>query len=169
MHSIQKKIITLGFVLLLAIPLFFSVMIILEQKVVQLKRHTEFKTKKIETVSVLKQNMVWAKIGKEVIIDGKYFDVKSFNTNGDKVLLTGYYDHKEDKLVNQIKKIFQQKNEKESPINLTAVKYLFFPVFNNQSVITIPDFFNLSENRFYSSAEKIPVAPVPGITHPPQL
>lgn len=169
MYSIRKKIIALGLVLLFAIPLMFSVIILLQQKAVQIKSYAKFKTEKVETISVLKHNLVWVKKGKEVIIDGKYFDVKSFNIAGDKVLLTGYYDHKEDKLVNQIKKIFQQKNEKENPINFSTVKSPFFPVYSNHSVITIPDICNSIQNKCYPSSEKTPEAPVFSITHPPQL
>lgn len=169
MYAGQKKISALGLVLLLAIPLLFSVITLVQQKILQINNRLRFDTEKTETISVSKQNINWVKKGKEVLIDGKYFDVKSFRTEGDIIALTGYYDHKEDKLVNHIKKIFQQNKDSNFPIDLMASKFLFFPIYSNNTEINYLLSWHAISNQFYSFAEKLPPAPNMPITQPPKL
>jgi hypothetical protein len=169
MYTCQKKIPALGLVLLLAIPLLFSVITIVRQKVLQINSRLRFDTEKTETISISKQNINWVKKGKEVLIDGKYFDVKSFKTEGDIIALTGYYDHKEDKLVNHIKKIFQQNKDSNFPVDQTASKFLFFPIYSNHTEIYYLLCWHAISNQFFSFAEKLPPAPNLPITQPPEL
>ncbi len=169
MHTGKKKITALGLVLLLAIPLLFSVIIIVKQKVLQINSRLSFGTEKLETISVSKKNINWVKKGKEILINKMLFDVKSYKAEGENILLTGYYDHKEVKLVNHLNKIFQQKKDSNSPINQIAVKFLFFPIFNNHTEIICQMTWHVISDSHYSFADMLPSAPGLPITQPPQL
>lgn len=168
MYTAQKKISALGFVLLLAIPLVFSVIVVIQQKVLQINSHAKFGTAAIETITVSKNNIKWVKKGKEIVINGNYFDVKSFTISGNNVLLTGYYDHKEDKLVSRIKKLFDKKNKSESTADLIVIKYLFFPTYTPEADITIAINWVANSTNFSSYAEKLCSVSSPIFTPPPQ-
>lgn len=169
MFFCQKKITAFLLVLLLAIPLIFSVVLTVQQKVLQVSSRFKFDKEIIQTISVHKKDINWVKKGKEILIDGKYFDVKSFKTRGDDLLLTGYYDHKEDNLVGKIKRLFQQKDKSESPVNQTAVKFIFFPAFTNHAEISYETKWHFVAIQYYSFDETLPPAPCLDFTQPPKI
>jgi hypothetical protein len=135
----------------------------------QSTRNERFSTETLQTITIAKENLHWVKKGKEIIIDGKYFDVKSYTTDGDKIMLTGFYDNPEDKLVTHIKNLVEQKNGADSPINQAAVKYFFFPIFTNQSDIDFEQHWKLTASAFYSFAEDIPETNITSFSPPPEL
>ncbi|MBK8611457.1 MAG: hypothetical protein IPL84_16350 [Chitinophagaceae bacterium] len=122
-----------------------------------------------QTVSVPVNNIEWVKKGKEVIINGKYFDVSSYTTVGDQVLLTGYFDQKEDKIVSHIKKVFHQSGQSESPYTQSAVKYIFLLVYTTHTEAAFTVAQRLINTKFYSYCEKIPEAPYSSFSPPPEL
>jgi hypothetical protein len=87
MYPGQKKIAAFGLVLLLAIPLIFSVTLIVRQKLLQVNSRLKFDKEIIVTISVPEKNINCVKKGKEILIDWKYFDVKYFIQDVDHVLL----------------------------------------------------------------------------------
>lgn len=169
MGKLYKNIIAFGLTLLLSIPILFSVVNLIKQKVLQSARNERFGTETLQSITIAKENLHWLKKGKEVIIDGKYFDVKSYTTDGDKIMLTGFYDNPEDKLVTHIKNLVQQTNGADSPINQTAIKYFFFPIFTNQSNIDFEPQWKLTAIAFYSFAEDIPETNITSFSPPPEL
>ena len=169
MGKLYKKIIAFGLTLLLSIPMLFSLVDLVNQKILQSTRNERFGTETLQTITMAKENLLWVKNGKEVIIDGKYFDVKSYTTDGDKIMLTGFYDNPEDKLVTHIKNLVQQKNGTDSPINQTAVKYFFFPIFTNQSNMDFEQHWKLTGHTFYSFTENISETDIPSFSLPPEL
>lgn len=169
MYSGQKKITAFGLVLLLAMPLLFSAIFLVRLKVLQSTSHIRFVKEITQTISVPQKNVIWVKKGKEIQINGKYFDVKSMKTEGDHVLLTGHYDHKEDKLVNGIRKIFQQNKESDSPLNQTVVKFLFFPTYCNHAEISCGINCHFISTQYYSFDELLPAPPCLSFTQPPKI
>ena len=73
-----KKISVFGLVLLIALPLVFTVVILVKQKIIQFQRNVRFDKEILQTVVVPTENIYWVKPGKEILLDGKLFDVKSF-------------------------------------------------------------------------------------------
>lgn len=169
MGRYTKNIIALGFILMLAAPLSVSIISILQQNILHKKIVARFNTEIIQTITIAKADLYWAKKNKEVIIDGKYFDVKSFTTKGDKIVLTGFYDHHEDKLVKRMTKLMQQKNGSESPINQLAVKYFFFPVFMQQTDVDFNQHWKTTNVKFYSYSDNIPEIRLSTISPPPKV
>ena len=131
-----KNIIT-AFVLLqiLAIPLLFSVSVLVKQQIAQSLRNEKFSKEILQTITVSSATIYWVKPEKEVLFNGKLFDVKSYTKNGNSISLTGFFDDKEDKLVQQIVKLALQKNQSGSPFSQPAIKFLFFPAYAIQHEI----------------------------------
>lgn len=169
MNRIQKKLTALGLLLLVVLPFFISVSFFIKQKLIHHQRIQRFETEFLQTVTVSAKNLLWIKSGKEIILDGKLFDVKSLKTDGNVIVLTGFYDGKEDNLVKHIKKLTQQKNGSDNPVNELAVKFLFFPIYSWQSEITYEAAWKFTSNKFYSFTVKIPEALSSSFSPPPEL
>jgi hypothetical protein len=165
-----KKIIT-AFVLLLilAIPLLFSVLVLVKQQVAQYQRNEKFSKEILQTITVSSAAIYWVKPGKEILFNGKLFDVKSFVAKGSSISLTGFFDDKEDKLVQQIVKLALQKNQSGSPFSEPAIKFLFFPAYNiNQHEINCEEgCWKFVSQQYYQFDEMIPTAPCRLPIHPP--
>lgn len=139
--------------LLIALPLIFSVGIMVKQKVIQLQRKERFETENIETITIAAEKLHWIKQGKEALIAGKLFDVESFRSAGGKISLTGFFDSKEDEVVKQIKEFAEQKREKDNPLTRLAVKLLFTPVYTEPSPPSFQNSCNNIARNFHSYSE----------------
>ena len=168
---LTKKITTAFFLLLLlAIPVLFSVTILLKQKIIHYQREERMGREMLQTITVSSQNIFWIKSGKEVLFDGKLFDVKSFKTEGCNIVLTGFFDNKEDILVEQIVKLTGHKNQSGNPFNEHAINFLFFPVYISQQLINCEEGnWKFILKQYFSFAEMIPIAPYRSLLHPPCL
>jgi hypothetical protein len=164
---LKKTFTALLFLLVLAIPLVFSAVVLIKQQIIQYNRHEKFKTKKLETISVSSENIYWIKPGKEILFQGKLFDVKSYSIRNNVISLTGFFDLKEDKLVKQIVQLAQQKNKSESPYSKLAIKFIFSPAFLLQHKNKVEREWKFIANQFFSFDEMIPEAPTYKPTHPP--
>lgn len=164
-----KKITAWGLLLLVAIPIFFSVSILVKQKILHYQRDKKFDKEILHTVVVSAENIYWVKPGKEILLDGKLFDVKSFTTKANKIFLLGFFDHKEDKLVQQIVQLEKQKSKSDNPWSASAIKFLFFPVYITQHEISFEASWKLLFQQYYSFNEMIAVSPGYPFIHPPQL
>lgn len=169
MRSIKNKITAVGLVLLLTIPLLFTIINLLQQKAIQINSRLQLSIKKNETITLNKEKVYWLKKGKEVLIDGHFFDVKAFKIEGDMVLLTGYFDQKEDQLVNQIRHIFKQKKDADSPLNQSAAQFLFFPIFSHAVAISAETSWHFKTTQYPFFIEALPISPGMCFIHPPQL
>ncbi|MGB4842985.1 MAG: hypothetical protein WBP16_00825 [Ferruginibacter sp.] len=165
----KKKITALGFLLLLALPLFFSVGIFIKQKVLQHQRRQRFDTELLQTILVSPENLVWVKPGKEILHEGKLFDVKYFKTTGNKIMLTGFYDHKEDKLVKHIKDLIHKKNDSDNSTSRMAVKFLFYPKFKEVNIISVQNSWQLISKQFPVYEELISSLSYPVPAPPPKF
>lgn len=164
----SKKIITAFVILLiLAIPLFFSVSVLVKQQIAQSQRNEKFSKEILQTITVSSSEIYWVKPEKEILFKGKLFDVKSYVKKGSSISLTGFFDQKEDKLVQQIVKLALQKNKSGSPLSEPAIKFLFFPAYVSQHEIISDIFWKKCSQQYRQFDEMIPTAPCRLPIHPP--
>jgi len=65
----------------------------------------------LHTITLAKKDVHWLKDGKEILINGRMFDVKSFLPAGDgKIIFSGLFDDDETELVNKVKENQQNDN-----------------------------------------------------------
>jgi len=164
----SKKITASGFLLLLAIPIFFSVGALIKQRFIQHTREERLEKESLQTIKIQRHNICWVKKDKEILIEGKLFDVKSFKPAGNYFLVTGFFDHQEAKLVQQIKDLAQQKNESGSPFSKLSLKFLFSPVYTGHAEILCERNWFIISRHYCTFSERIPVAPGHLIIHPPR-
>jgi hypothetical protein len=168
MYRGKKMITAFALLLLLTIPLCLSVVFIVKQKVLQLNIQARFGKELIQTITVQKKNLTWVKKGKEIIVEGKYFDVMYYKTAGDQVVLTGFYDNKEDNLVKEIKKLIRQKKATNSSANQLAINFLFPFICFSQTESTYNSTWHFISSQYHSFDEPLPAAPVATLIHPPK-
>lgn len=157
MYRDLKKVTASGLLLLMAVPLFFTVAVIIKQKVIQFQRQERLEKELLQTITVSTEKIQWAKPGKEAIIDGKLFDVKSFDIDLEKISLTGFFDIREDEVVQDIKDLVQQKNESGNPFrNVSFVKFFFAPVYSQINPHSFLSPWHIIDTRIYIYTEIIP-------------
>lgn len=124
MNRLHKQIIALLFLLIAAVPLFFSMKFIVQEGLLHQAVEKKMKSVELQTITIAKKDIVWIKAGKEILLDDKFFDVKQFHIKDEMVTLTGYFDTEEDELVSSYKKQ-TEKNNRNNPFNNSVVKFLF--------------------------------------------
>lgn len=154
MRSFKKQTTALGFLILTALPLFYAAGIFIKQTILQQQRRMRFKTETLVTIQLPASEIVWVKQGKEILHNGQMFDVKSLKTSGSIVELTGFYDHKEDKLIKKIKGLAEQDKD-GSLIHQLLVKFMFYPKNNDADIISIQSNWVTTTNRFAVYSELI--------------
>lgn len=124
MNRLHKQIIALLFILIAAVPLFFSMKFIVQEGLLHQAVEKKMKLVKLQTITIAKKDIVWVKAGKEILLENKFFDVKHYHTIDGMVALTGYFDTEEDELISSYKKQ-TEKNNRNNPFNNSVVKFLF--------------------------------------------
>lgn len=168
MQPAKRQIIALGLLLMVALPLFLSVGIFIKQKIVQHQRRQRFETEMLQTIRVSADKLYWVKPGKEILINDELFDVKSFTISGTDVLLTGFYDHKEDELVKHMVDLIHKKDNSHRPVDQAAVQFVFYPTYNQYTVVSIQNTWRLIKRQFPVYKEATASLAYPAPTPPPK-
>ena len=133
MQQIKQKITAYSLLLLIALPLLFSVFFLVKQNTIRVAAQDQLNTSSLQTITIPLSELHWLNNEKELLIAGKLFDVKSYTITNNTITLTGLYDNKEDELVGQLTTLVDHKNGLGSAINNIIFKFLFFPVFTDHS------------------------------------
>lgn len=163
-----KNITALGLLLLLAIPLIFSITLVIKQKVLQYQRGERFETEELQTIKISPEKLYWIKAEKEILVDGKMFDVKSYHKDGDKIILTGFFDHKEEKIVSHIKALLHQKDKPIDPFGSAMVKFLMLPLYHETPAFSFHDSWQIIASQFLNYTELIHSISYDAVSPPPR-
>ena len=130
-----------------------------------MKRQLEIKM--LHTITLAKNDVYWLKDGKEIIINGRMFDVKSFQHAGDdKISFTGLYDDEETALVNKVKENQQTDNNAGGKL-LAQLFQLLQASFNNTTAeVFIP---SLHSNSFPGIEQRLASQYISIFFPPPQV
>ncbi len=111
--------------LLVAAPLCIFSYYIIKQKIVQVQMEEALEKTLLQTITIANAEVQWEEEGKEIIINGKMFDVKYFVINGDNIIVTGLYDDAETVLKTKVEKLLAHKNSTNTPLDNLVLKFLF--------------------------------------------
>jgi hypothetical protein len=163
-----KKIISFGMLLLVAAPLIIFSAYSVKQKIVQIEMEEALEQRMLQTITLNNAAVIWEEEGKEIIIDGSLFDVKSYCIIKDKIILTGLYDMQETALKQQVEKLQQQKNNSENSNDNVVLKFMFtVAILPNQ----IESFFftSTSCNNFLIFSESVVIQNSTILSPPPNV
>jgi len=168
MLTVKKQLAAFGLLLLVALPLFFSVGIFVKQQLLQQQRRQRFETEPLETVTLKATSVDWVKAGKEIQIDGKLFDIKSFEIKGSNIVFTGFFDSKEEKLLRHARAIEQQKNKSDNPLSQYVAKFIFLPNYKEHITFSIQNSWQFIVSSFPFYSESISNISYPAVAPPPK-
>ena len=126
-----KKIVAGAMLLLVSVPLFFTVVFLLKQHLVQHRMFEKIEQGYVSTYSFSTGDLQWIKKGKELLIKGKLFDVKTYTITADSITVNGLFDEEEELLKTNYLQIANNKNEPPTPSQLLLLKSFFSPAYNN--------------------------------------
>ena len=111
-------------------PVLYILVFHIHQFSVRLEMQKQLNDQALQTISLSANELQWTRNGKEIIVDGKLFDVKAidYRSNGD-ALLTGLYDHDETLLIELLQRDQEEEDDTTTGEQLTN---LF------QLVLTLP-------------------------------
>lgn len=129
MTVLPKKILTIVLLLIVAVPLFFSAAFIIKQKHVQYQMREKLEQASLQTITVPSTEIIWVKKDKEVIINGKLFDVKSISIAGNNTTIKGLFDDVEERLLAKLKDAINLKKETGNHV-AGQVSCIFLPLYS---------------------------------------
>ena len=132
--SVAQKI--TGFVVLFttALPLVVFMFFMGQQKCIRWQMEEKLEEEQLTSVSISKQDLKWYKEGKEIIINGHLFDVKSISKlDNDQLLITGLFDYQEQKLHKELDKLMSNSESSSNTNQLTVLKWLSYLYDDNIS------------------------------------
>lgn len=159
MNSCCKTISAIGMLILVSLPGF----LIVHYQVMQLRiqHHMEEKLEKehIQIVHIPVNEIQWHKKNKEIIIDGKLFDIKSITLLNGVAECKGLFDEKETSIKEMINQL-QQQQEKDNPLNISTAKFFSLVFFKEDCLayslpccLFLPSVYNSCNNypQIYSN------------------
>lgn len=151
------------------IPFFLSVLFIGRQQYVRHQMKEQLENENLISLTIPAGNLHWYKAGKELLIDGQFFDVKSIHeVEGEGYRVTGLYDHHEKQLHEMLGNSLRDKPGNETPPFLIVKLFLSFNAIL-QEEYPIPDFALQLKNNFSYYTCSFPPWFIPVFSPPPQL
>lgn len=74
----------------------------------------------LQTITLAIESVEWYEQGREIMVEGKLFDVKSYSREGAVVVFTGLYDDKESDIRKQVEFLQKQSRQDQDSNQLTA-------------------------------------------------
>jgi hypothetical protein len=152
---------------LVVAPFLFFVCFLVQQKVHQNHMLEKLEHASLHSISINKEDIVWVKKNKEVLIDGELFDVKSYSFVNDKIILTGLFDKEEDTLKKDYANKLQSSNKESIPIGEIVLKCMFACAISNHNNIDENFTFDIKQDQNYFSYSQKSIALHLSIHTPP--
>jgi hypothetical protein len=164
LKTATKKITALLFTLLGFAPLLFIVITHIKQQEIRHNMNQQLESKMLHTITLSKNDLHWLKDGKELLVNGRMFDVKSFKAVGaGEISFTGLYDDDETALVNKMKR--NQQNENNNGGKLLA--QLFQLLQSSWNNTTAEVFIPVLDKNHFPGIEQCLASPFIIILSPP--
>ncbi len=164
---LRRQITGFALLALIAAPLLFVAGFLIKQQLVQHEMKQQLEQSALQTIQLDAGKINWVKEGKEILVDGKLFDVKIFIIAANKITLTGLFDYNEDALKLQLEKLAQKQNA--NPVNQTAIGFFFIPVYTEYGFQFSAIAWNLITCKHPLYSSQIPEAPPSSLLKPPQI
>lgn len=133
MMQLRKYLSTIFFLCLAAMPGILAVQFIVSQQLAAHKATEELEKGNYKTYTFSQQQVQWIKPGKELLVNGKLFDVKSYLENNGSITLTGIFDEEEDGLLDRYNNLVNKKN------GPAAQEFFFLKIFFTPGITTTVD------------------------------
>ena len=85
----------------------------------------------LKTISLKKDAFTWVKINKEIVVNGRLFDVKSYVNKDENIIFKGLYDDEEKEIIHGINSLVHNKKNSSSH-TFTLFKIMLIPLIINE-------------------------------------
>ena len=128
--KISRKNIVLFLLLTASIPTLLVILFNVNRIYIREKMKTKLEKEFLITIHIPFKDIQWVKKNKEILFEGRLFDIKSIRSKGDLYIMTGLFDDDETTLVNNFEQ-FQKKRSSSKDINsfYTQLILLFQSVY----------------------------------------
>jgi hypothetical protein len=130
--TILNKISVYFLLIIAIIPFAFLLFLQIKQQVIRHRMKESLELHFLKTISLSPADVHWIKTGKEILVTGNMFDVKSFIIENGQYKFTGLFDYEETALVKQLEQSSQKSNEPGNHI-LTNLFQLLQLVYSNEN------------------------------------
>lgn len=152
LKKITKKITAVTCCLLGAFPLLFILFSGFKQQQIRHRMKERLELEMLHTITIAKSDVQWLNEGKEILINGRMFDVKSLLYKDDNtIIVNGLFDDEETVLVKMVKTSQEKDNNSTGKL---LVKLFQLPTYTHSNLyadILIP---TLLINNFFSGIEQ---------------
>ena len=143
LKTATKKITALLFILLGIAPLLLFVFTSIKQLEIRHNMKQQLEYKMLNTITLAMKDLHWLEEGKEILINGRMFDIKSYQSAGNgKINFTGLYDDDETTLINKIKENQRNENNGDGKLLAQLFQLLQSSFSNTLSETIIPSLNN---------------------------
>ena len=111
MKPLLKKITAFFLLFVGAMPFLFTLFFLCKQQIIRHEMKEKLEEELLHTISIHKDEVVWVKYNREIIVGNKMFDIKSFSEKNDVYSFTGLFDAEETALNNLLEKETGDKND----------------------------------------------------------
>lgn len=136
----MKKVLPYGLALLimiaLAFPMMYSAKTIIKRILHKQEMFQKLQGAQLDAIILPLNNVRWFEKGKEIVVNNRMFDVKSWKVVGDSAIFHGLWDDKETALNKIIRKSAEKKREQQA-------------VFKFQKLISTWSFTERNDQTFY--------------------
>ncbi len=125
----QTTAIAITLIMIIGAPLLFYAGYFIKQQQIQSQMSAKLKRSRLSTITTKQDDIKWVKANKEILVNGRLFDVNSIVKKADCYEITGLFDVDEDLLQKEITDLHNRKNNGDSPISQLMIKYLSFDAY----------------------------------------
>jgi hypothetical protein len=139
-----------------------------KQIYIQHQMEEKLETAALKTIEIDNISFVWVKKGKEIVVNNKLFDIKTFTEKDGTTIFTGLYDSDETEIKKVLNNITQNETDKNNPTKLSLLKLAFSPMIKNDSFLEINIVLTTSKAH-YSVFKAYPIKQLISVATPPPL
>lgn len=129
MKTVTKKLFNYLLLLLAAIPLIYILIFKFQQQSIRHKMEERLEASVLHTICIPENKVQWMKKGKEIKVDGKMFDIKSFHIQNGVYVFTGLYDEEETALRDNLQ--YEQEKNSQNSKQFTQLFQLLQSIYND--------------------------------------
>lgn len=144
----------------------FFVFVQLKQSFITYQMKERLEEENVQTITLNKNQVNWVEEGKELIIDGEMFDVKSYTQKNDSLVISGLFDKAEKALKDKLASVLGNQKNNDAPLQQLIAQFLNPIILTQNSVqmqtivlLSTPKKYFISTHKFSSTTKEISTPP----------
>jgi Ca2+/Na+ antiporter len=167
MNKHKQHIYAFPLLLLVLLPMAFCVYFLQQQHSIKEKMEQELEKSSLTTLTIFKSDVQWVELGKELIVDGEMFDVKSVTQKNDSLVIKGIFDTAEKALKQELASVLDKQKNTNTPLQQLIAQFLS-PIILTQNTIELKTYVSISpQNKYFISTQNISSIYLENPTPPP--